>query len=533
MAGWIACLGAVLLATPSDPDTLVIGPREFLEAFKPWIAHRNAQGHELGFVSSEYSPDEIREAIRKSAKSGKLKTIVLLGDADPNAARDPRIRARTTPTRHVRARVNVQYGSEPEIASDNWYADLDGDDVPDLTVGRISADSAEELRTIVRKIIDYEKSTDYGTWRQKVNLVAGLGGFGAITDTVIEMAAKKFVTEGIPAGYETSVTYGSWQSPYCPDPRFFREASLRRLNEGCLFWVYIGHGQRTELDQVRVPGKNYPILTSRDIPKIKSQSGSPIAVFLACYTGAFDQPNDCLAEELLRTPRGPVAILGGSRVTMPYAMSILGTGLMHEFFQEQRETLGEVVLQAKRRLADPADTADRKVLNTVASLLGATSTLLDEERREHLHLFNLIGDPLLRLQRPETIELSSVGDVEAGQRIKVTANSSLAGRCVIEFVCRRDRLRFVPTPRSQFDPSPEALSAYNETYDQANSHAWWTKELDVEPGEFDFDLPIPPEAEGPCHIRAYLHGKNQHAIGVTDVFVKSIAPQASKSSTTR
>lgn len=533
MAGWIACLGAVLLAGPADPDTLVVGPREFLEAFKPWTVHRTNQGHQLGFVSSDNSPEEIREAIRSSAKSGRLRTVVLLGDADPRASRDARVRARTTPTRHVRARVNVQWGSEPEIASDNWYADLDGDEVPDLAVGRITADSADELRTIVRKIIDYENSNDFGAWRQKINLVAGIGGFGALTDTVIEMAAKKFVTEGIPAGYETTVTYGSWQSPYCPDPRFFRETSLRRLNEGCLFWVYIGHGQRTELDQVRVPGTTYPILTARDMPKIKSQAGSPIAVFLACYTGAFDQPNDCLAEELLRAPRGPVAILGGSRVTMPYAMSILGTGLMRECFQEQRETLGEVVLEAKRRLADPADTPERKVLNTVASLLGATPALLAEERREHLHLFNLIGDPLLRLRKPQVVELPSMVDVEAGQRIKVSAKSPISGRCVAELVCRRDRLRFVPPSRGQFDGSDAALAAYTETYDHSNSHAWWSKELQVEPGSFDFEILVPADAEGPCHVRTYVEGDGQHAMGVTDIFVKSISTQASKANSPR
>ncbi|MFM2096373.1 MAG: hypothetical protein RIS70_3497, partial [Planctomycetota bacterium] len=53
MAGWVACLGAVLLAAPVGPDTLVVGPREFLEAFKPWTVHRTNQGHQLGFISSD------------------------------------------------------------------------------------------------------------------------------------------------------------------------------------------------------------------------------------------------------------------------------------------------------------------------------------------------------------------------------------------------------------------------------------------------------------------------------------------------
>ena len=54
---------------------------------------------------------------------------------------------------------------------------------------------------------------------------------------------------------------------------------------------------------------------------------------LACYTAAFDQPQDCLAEELLKTEGGPVAVYGGSRVTMPYAMGVMGTAMMDEYFK--------------------------------------------------------------------------------------------------------------------------------------------------------------------------------------------------------
>ena len=199
------------------------------------------------------------------------------------------------------------------------------------------------------------------------------------------------------------MTYASWRSPYCPAPHTFRETTIERLNEGSLFWVYIGHGQRSFLDHVRVPGRAFPIMDIDDCRQVRSRSGAPIAVFLSCYAGAFDGTKDCLAEELLRTTNGPVAVLAGSRVTMPYAMGVMADGLLGECFEKRRSTLGEVVLLAKRRLAADAAAGEnaandnRKILDALAATISPAKDKLVEERFEHLALFNLIGDPLLRI----------------------------------------------------------------------------------------------------------------------------------------
>ncbi len=174
----------------------------------------------------------------------------------------------------------------------------------------------------------YETENLNGSWRQRVNFVAGIGGFGRLLDPIVEMATKKFLTDGIPPEYHTSMTYGNWRSPFCPNPYQFHQEAVNRFNEGCLFWVYIGHGYPYQLDRVRVPGQTHHIFNVTDTPKLENQNGLPIAIFLACYTGAYDQPYDCLAEEMLRAPGGPVAVLAGSRVTMPYAMAVMGSELM-------------------------------------------------------------------------------------------------------------------------------------------------------------------------------------------------------------
>src|SRR5688572_26807305 len=136
-----ALLALLLLSADAQPfDAVIVGPREFLPALQPLIAHRQAQGHRFAYVPNVGSADDMRSGIRKAAVGGALKYVLLLGDAEPAARTNVAVAARSVPTHLHKAVVNVRWGSEPQIASDNWYADLDDDHVPDLAVGRLPAD---------------------------------------------------------------------------------------------------------------------------------------------------------------------------------------------------------------------------------------------------------------------------------------------------------------------------------------------------------------------------------------------------------
>ncbi|MFO0870240.1 MAG: C25 family cysteine peptidase [Pirellulales bacterium] len=524
---WLCAVPAA--PTPAAADTAVVCPASFLPALQPWLLYRERQGHQLALVPSEQSAEQIRDEIRAVARAGQLRAIVLVGDADPAAAQDAAVRARCTPTHRVAARVNIQWGSEPEIATDNWYADLDDDDLPDVAIGRLPVDSPRELTALVQRIIEYEQSRDFGAWRQRVNFVAGVGGFGALVDTILESATRKFLTDGIPQAYATTMTYGSWRSPYCPDPRRFQQATLERFNEGCLFWVYIGHGHPLQLDRVRLPNGTHPILTIHDVGLLNSRRTPPIAVMLACYTGAYDLSRDCLAEEMLRTPGGPIAVLAGTRVTMPYAMALLSHGMLEEVFREHRETVGEVLLHAKRRMMrDEPEDGHRQLIDALAAAVSPAANQLPEERREHLHLFNLLGDPLLRLQHPADAKIEIPTDVDAGDTIEIVLDSPVAGTGTVELVCRRDRLRNDPPARGDFAVVSRDFGELDDTYRRANDRRWLQETLTWdEPGAIRARLEIPPEAHGPCHLTLHVHGQQCHALGAANVFIRrqrKIAP---------
>ena len=510
-------------AAPAGPaDTVIVCPRALVSQLEPWIVHRQAQGHRLMLVSSELSADGIRAVIRETAQSGSLKYVVLVGDAEP-AEHDTQVRARSTPTHRIQAKVNIHWGSEPEIATDNWYADLDDDQIPDVAIGRITADGPDELAQMVRRILAYETVPDYGTWRRQINFVAGVGGFGVLVDAILQMATKKFLTDGIPPEYDTSMTHASWQSPYCPDPRRFRDVTLGRLNEGCLFWVYMGHGHRRYLDHVRVPGGAFPIMDIDDARELRSVRGSPIALLLACYAGAFDQPSDCVAEEMLRAPGGPVAVICGSRVTMPYGMAVMSDAMLDEVFRQKRNTLGEVLLHAKRRmLSDDQSTANRQLLDAIALAVSPSGDQLREERIEHLSLFNLIGDPMLVIRHPGEIDLQCESSIMAGEHLTVSGQCPFGGHAVIELVCRRDRTKTPPPDRGQFIPTDGFLRSFQETYRQANDRRWISQALTIDGGEFRTELTVPPEARGTCFVRAFIEGLDGFALGATRVSVRRL-----------
>jgi hypothetical protein len=519
--GILLCLASAL----PTPDTVVVCPDQFRETMAPWIKHRSEQGHQMVLLSNKLSANELRGEIRRLAKLGSLKSVLLVGDAEPGADRDPDIRARSIPTHLIKAKVNVRWGSEPHIATDNWYADVDDDGLPDLAVGRLTADSKEELAIMVRKILAYEANRDFSMWRRRVNFVAGVGGFGKLADSVLESATKKLITGSLPSTYCVSMTHASWRSAYFPNPRRFRETSLDRFNEGCLFWVYIGHGQRHYLDHVHVPGARYPIMSNDDVVHLKASKGLPIAIFLACYTGAFDDPRDCLAEEMLRVDGGPVAVFSGSRVTMPYSMAVMSHELLDQYFNKRCETLGQLTLNAKRRMVAKAEegekaTATRRMIESVAVAISPSRDLLDEERFEHLSLFNLFGDPLLRLHYPDELKVSALDQARAGDSLQVELKSPIGGRCTIELVCRRDRLRSAAPNRPRFETTAAALTNYDRTYAQANDKRWHVEQRDIKSGTNSLTLEIPANARGSSHVRAYVEGENRAALGATDIYIR-------------
>ena len=428
-------LALLLSAEPVDGcEAVVVCPTALRSALVPWVEYRRGQGDRLRVIEPSGTADDLLRRVRQAA-SPATRFVVLVGDADAAAASaDGGRESACVPTHYRKAVVNVRFGSEPMLATDGPYGDLDGDGMPDAAVGRLSADSADQLRTIIAKTLAYERSSDLGPWRRTIHCVAGVGGFGPLLDGVLESSVRYFLTETVPPAYRVTMTYAAPGSPYCPPLDSFSQAAAARFNEGGWFWVYMGHGRPEGLDWVRGASGPRPILDRPQVTQLRANAGAPLAVFLACYGGAFDA-DDCLGEEMLRAEGGPAGVIGASRVAMPYGMASLAVGLLDEVFVRQTPTVGEALLHARQALLqhDPADDPRRKLLDAIAAGLSPTRESLRAEREEHAAMFHLLGDPLLRLRHPLTLPLrADVDQTAPNAQLLIRGSAPCAGRLRLE-----------------------------------------------------------------------------------------------------
>jgi hypothetical protein len=457
-----------------------------------------------------------------------LKYVLLVGDADPDMKDDNQVRARSVPTTYAPAKVTVRFGGEPTIATDTPYGDLDGDGVAELAVGRLPVDTPQQLTSLIERIIAYERNQDFGLWRRQINLVAGAGDMGPLIDPLIESTAREFLNSGVPAAYQTTMTYGNWRSPYCPDPRAFGQTALARFNQGCMFWVYMGHGDVCELQPLTVPGAQYPVLAADDVRKIDGGACPPIALLFCCYTGAFDARVDCLGESLMTQQGGPVAVFAGSRMTMPYGMATLASEMLDGCFQQRTATLGELTTRARKEALGAGEASPRRQwLDRLALLASPSRNELPQERRDHALLFNLLGDPLLRIRQPQPVTLTAPARANVGEKLEVSGRSPVAGKCVLELVVRRDRLTVAPPVRQEYDNQDAKLREFTEIYQRANDPRLLTQQLEVPAGDFRATFELPAEAAGPCHVRAFITGAADYAAGAANVQV--VVPPPPKS----
>ena len=507
--------------TSPNVDTLVFCPPPFQPALKPWLDYRRQQGHRIQVLAPAATAVELKQQIaaviarqqvvakQTAASKHKLAHLVLIGDAYEQNA-NPKL---LVPTEYVLSRATYKLGAEPDIATDNPFADLDGDGVPDISIGRIPVDSANELTQFIERVIAYEAGTAPNAdplWKTRLNLVAGVGGFGKLADQMIEQIAKKVITEMVPDTIQTSMTYGSWNSPYCPDPDRFSESAIERFNEGCLFWVYLGHGDRCRLDQIHMPDESHQILDESKIQAVNCRAGNPIAVFLACYTNAFDGDRDCLGELMLKQKNGPIATIGGSRVTMPGGMGLLSMAMLEEYFDGSARTLGEVVLKAKRELSQGEQEFKgyRELIESISATMLPGQTFKDE-CIDHIELMQLMGDPLLRVKRPERINLTAPSSATAGHSINVagevaSAADKKSGPVRVQVSYQRDRLKHRFKRRRTFASTPNELAKFQLAYDQARDLVCVEQTVAMVEGKFETEIKLPDYARGDCVITSTL-----------------------------
>ena len=422
-----------LNASEADPrHVILVCPPVFTDAMQPWIAQRHSEGLSITTIHPPTSGQELRTEIKNKA-TDNTRYILLVGDAPIiGQTTDP---SRQTPILYARTTVTAKWGSTPTLSSDMLYGDFDGDLIPDAAVGRLPVDRVGQLKTWLTRIRARETSDDFGPWRSRVQVVGGVGGFGKLADTAIESVTRSIVTGMLPTETRTHICYASPGHPFCPPQKSFTDVILNNFSKGARFWVYAGHGQVTELDRV-APSLGGKAVLDRESVKsfVTAPTQAPIAVMLACFTGACDASEDSIAEQMVLNERGPIAVFAGSRITMPYGNTTAAIGLLNGVFHQKLPRLGDAWLNALREMqaeqTNPNQTG-RMMVDALAALISPSGTKLPDERREHMLLYNLLGDPTLQLQHPQALQLTRTSNEVDPNSLHLTIESPISGKMAI------------------------------------------------------------------------------------------------------
>ncbi|TWU60755.1 Peptidase family C25 [Rubripirellula tenax] len=490
-----------MLGSARAVDTIVVCAESFQPDLQPWLEHRRGEGMTISVVASSSDVHQVRRSIREAADDS-TRYVVLVGDAPViGSPCDP---AKCIPINYWPTTVTAKWGSTPTLSSDLSYGDFDDDGVPEAVVGRMPVDTPVELQQAIKRIIAYEASDDFGDWRNEVQLVCGMGGFGMMADAAIESVTRSVITGVLPMATRTNVAYASEGHPFCPVRQPFTESVLANYRSGARFWVYAGHGQVTELDRFPQTEDGIPVLDPTSAARLDCRAAaSPIAVLLACYTGAMDAPDDSIAESMWLAKGGPIAVIAGSRVTMPYGNTTAAMGLIDGVFDQRLPRLGDAWLSTlgdMHRETEPDPANSRMMIDALATMISPAGTVLSDERREHMLLYNLIGDPTLTMHHPQTIKLNVPASHQAGDNVVVGWSSPVSGEVKI----RIDRPLGAATKGDANDTTVASIQ---------------TQALAGKQMIMAFKLPL--DTIGPLIVRVSVAGEYSWAAGATQTIMRA------------
>lgn len=240
--------------------------------------------------------------------------VLLMGDADYDYRNISGLSKTQIPTIQIDATSELRtYPCDDRYA---YLASGPNDDLPDMAVGRLPAQTLEELSIMVDKIITYATDPEPGLWRNTITLV---GDDPLRPSSHVEkehIRDSELIQSIVPKSLYVDKLYLTEypeeqdpNSPYVKKPKA-RDDLIKKLYNGTLLVNYLGHGSPNVWAQENV-------FTSSDLGQVKTGMRLPFWIAGTCDWAKYDDIGvSCTPEELLRMDaNGAVGILSASRKT--------------------------------------------------------------------------------------------------------------------------------------------------------------------------------------------------------------------------
>ena len=371
-----------LLDLPPDVEALVMCHPLTARGARALAEYRNSTGlrtHTVdvtriydalgnGYISSGALKRYLRFVRQQSSK---LRYIVLVGDSTNNyremAHGEPEDPDNALAT-HNDIIIPIHWVYQPQTTysfgypNDNWYGSFAWPNAPDIAVGRIPANSDEDVFNYLRKVIEYEQLQK--SREDRLLLISSVeASFQQLVTQTRDMLAARFTTSTT-LFPETSVA----------------EREVARIREeidaGVQLIYYVGHGGAFVWRVGPIDFKQQKdLFTPADVAKLRNAGRYPLIVCSSCYVTSFDNQFSLGEAFVLQPQAGGIAIVGTPWKTGVYENHAFNEHLLRAYGDLANKRLGDIFMVAKRATRPPnPDVVD-------------------------FQTFTMLGDPCLELVR--------------------------------------------------------------------------------------------------------------------------------------
>lgn len=292
--------------------------------------------------------------------------------------------------------IAKEYGA---VISDYWYACLDDDLFPEITIGRFPVSNKEELEQIVNKSINHI-NRNIATWD---NNVLFIGGLEKDFKDQSEFLLRGWVDRGhfisrlyIDRSSEQTSFYGTTDS------------LLQHLNRGLSYINFVGHGGGAVWGDRSLLGHS-------DIDNLSNVNKVPFVTSMTCFTGDYSNPYSLGREMLITNNGGALAWYGSAGKGWIGNDYLLIDPLNKLLYSGEDYTIGEMINLSK---------------------IQYYVSHSDITRRAKTQLFqcNFIGDPAIKLKRQITGNpIVTPSNPEAGEQIQIEFETSSVDSVYYQF----------------------------------------------------------------------------------------------------
>ncbi len=341
-----------LESRPTGCEYLILTPdnEAFIDAAQELANYRTRQGIITKVMNiaetGATTPGTLRFWIRNIYQTWDIPptAVCLLGDQGDNMQQ------------YIPA-FRTQHPKDGFISSDNPYADIDDDALPDICFSRLVAQNAEELPVFISKVMEYEYTNPCmnpyyyqhpltaSAWQTTLwfqitsSTVYGyLSQHGKTPTRLSEIYGGELSDQWSSAnGTSTVVNYfgpsGVGYIPASPSELGGwtggnADHVIRAFNQGAYLVQHRDHGWTTKWYQ--------PEIYTSDFGNINNIGKMPFLISVNCKTGQFDHTSNCFTEALLRMTRdgqnaGIVGAIAPSGQTYSFANDIFLWGIWDHF----------------------------------------------------------------------------------------------------------------------------------------------------------------------------------------------------------